>query len=261
MNGRDDARSGHDEALFDDVAVLALGALPPAEAARVAAHIRECAACRKLYAQLCPAADRIGYSAEELTDVDALAAARRKKRIMASVRESAAASIAITPGALQPQRRGTVLPWSAAAAAILIAGGLGVWNAELRSDYARAARVAQQASTQRTVLAQDVFGLLGPGAKRYAVPEGVVIVRDGRLYVALHGLAQPPEGRVYQTWTLASGAKAMTPGATFRPNGDGIALIELGVSAQAVAAVALSIEPAGGSRAPTTKPTFVRKLS
>ncbi len=251
--------NGHDERMLDDVAVFALGALPAAEARRVAGHVRECRQCRELYAELRPAADRLGYAAEEATDVDALAAARRKKRIMSAVREFAPDTRVSVAGSRQ--RAAYALPWATAAAAILVAAGFGIWNADLRSGYDRAVRVAQQASTQRSVLAQNIFPLLEPGAKRYAVPEGVVVEKDGRLFLVLHGLTQPPGDRVYQTWTLASGTKTMMPGATFRPNRDGIALIELGVSAQNVAAVAVSVEPAGGSRAPTSKPTFVRKLS
>jgi hypothetical protein len=38
-------------------------------------------------------------------------------------------------------------------------------------------------------------------------------------------------------------------------------LVELPESAGDLAAVAMSVEPAGGSKAPSTKPAFVRPLS
>jgi len=340
----------HDEEFLDEIALLALGVLPGPEAETVAVHVRSCESCRALYAQLRPAADLIGYSAEESVGDDEIGAARRKRRIMASVRDS----LQTSPDVVAMRRR-SYLPWMAAAAAVVIAGGLGIQNVNLRNDYDREARIAQQASAQRTAqqtaaqriarqaaaqsvaqqavaqriahqgaaqqaaaqriadrgaaqqaaaqriahhaaaqqaaaqriaqqaaaqriaqqaaaqriaqqsaqgtsLDRNVLGLLGPTAKRYAVPHGVVISHDGRLFVALSDLAQPPSGKVYQTWTLANGKKAMTPGRTFVPNGSGVALVELGVAADDVAAVAVSVEPAGGSRAPTSKPTFMRKL-
>ncbi len=330
----------HDEEFLDEIALLALGVLPGPEAETVAVHARSCQSCGALYAQLRPAADLIGYSAEESAGDDEIGAARRKRRIMASVRDSVQAS----PDVVAMGR--SRVPWMAAAAAVVIAGGLGIQNVNLRNDYDREARIAQQASAQRTAqqtaaqriarqaaaqsvaqqaiaqriahqgaaqqaaaerladrgaaqqaaaqriahhaaaqqaaaqriaqqaaaqriaqqsaqgtrLDRNVLGLLGPTAKRYAVPHGVVISHDDRLFVALSDLAQPPSGKVYQTWTLANGKKAMTPGRTFVPNGSGVALVELGVAADDVAAVAVSVEPAGGSRAPTSKPTFMRKL-
>ncbi|MBC5799167.1 MAG: anti-sigma factor [Candidatus Eremiobacteraeota bacterium] len=245
----------HDDAFLDEIACLALGVLPEAEAQTAALHVGSCESCRALYAELRPAADLIGYAAQEPLGSDEVGAARRKRRIMASVRAPLHA-----PQAAAARRR-AYLPWAATAAAILIAAGFGIQNANLRNDYDRAARVAQQSSAQRTDFERNVLGLLGPHAKRYAIHNGVVIAHDGRLYVALHQLPPPPDGKVYQTWTLANGKKTMTPGGTFVPNRDGIAFIELAVSAYDVAAVAVSVEPAGGSRAPTSKPTFVRKLT
>lgn len=45
----------HEEALLDDVAAYALGAMPPEEVQRVRAHIDACAICRGEYQQLAPA--------------------------------------------------------------------------------------------------------------------------------------------------------------------------------------------------------------
>ncbi len=317
----------HDDAFFDDVAMLALGVLPDDEAHRLADHVRTCAQCREVYSPLRCAADRVGFAAEEAAGADALTAARRKKRLMAAVRES----IELPVVQQARPRRAEVLPWTAVAAAILLAVGLGIQNvglrhaneradvaarlasarqtaltAQLHAQHAQTARIAQAASAAQTAAAarlheqhtrmarlaqensaqhaalaarlqaervalrtqrqaaivpKDIVALLDPSAKRYAVSGGVVIARNGKLFIALHGLAQPPAHKVYQAWTLKVGAKKMTPGATFRPDADGIALIELRAPANETAAVALSVEPAGGSPAPTTKPAFVRKLS
>ena len=59
----------------------------------------------------------------------------------------------------------------------------------------------------------------------------------------------------------AKGAKGVAPSITFRPDARGTALIELPEAASNLAAVALTVEPAGGSKQPTSKPAFVQKLS
>ena len=70
-----------------------------------------------------------------------------------------------------------------------------------------------------------------------------------------------PKGKVYQAWTLPKGAKAVQPSLTFSPNADGVAVVALPVDASKVGAVAVSVEPEGGSKTPTTTPTFVRPIS
>ena len=70
----------------------------------------------------------------------------------------------------------------------------------------------------------------------------------------MHGLPKAAPGHVYQAWTLAKGAKRVAPSVTFEPGGDGIAFVRLPEEATTLAAVAVSVEPAGGSQQPTTKP-------
>ena len=52
------------DAMLDDVAVYALGALPPAQAQAVRAHLDTCAECAAEYRRLKPAVDAVAYSAE-----------------------------------------------------------------------------------------------------------------------------------------------------------------------------------------------------
>jgi anti-sigma-K factor RskA len=69
-----------------------------------------------------------------------------------------------------------------------------------------------------------------------------------------------PAGRVYQVWFIVDGKPV--PSVTFRPDSMGRALLrELPMPSGAVAATAITDEPAGGSAAPTTKPLFVGKLA
>jgi anti-sigma-K factor RskA len=66
---------------------------------------------------------------------------------------------------------------------------------------------------------------------------------------------------VYQAWTLAPGAKTVSPSLTFVPDRNGFVVVSLPQSVGDVSAVAVSVEPTGGSKAPTTKPLFVQPLT
>ena len=257
----------HDDDFLDLVAVLALGALPEAEARRVAQHLLTCNACRVLYAELRPAADLVGYSAEA-SSLDEVTSARMKARIMSVVRGEREV----------PARRKPNFGWLAAAAAAILAVAIGA------DDYAVRDRTARTAESQRTALIEQqtrlseaksqlgasqkerdasqsrLAALLGPGTKHFAVPQGEVVTSGRRVFLAIK-LAALPQGKVYQAWTLAKGAKAVAPSVTFSPATGGVAFVELPVDATGVVAVAVSVEPAGGSRAPTSTPKFIRKLS
>jgi anti-sigma-K factor RskA len=77
----------------------------------------------------------------------------------------------------------------------------------------------------------------------------------------MDALPPPPRGKVYQAWTLRAGATRMSPSVTFVPNRSGVAVVPVPVDASGIAAVAVSVEPDGGSKQPTSTPTFVLKLS
>ena len=235
----------HDDTFFEDVALLALGVLAAAEAERVAEHVRSCAACRAEYASLRATADAIGYAAIEPGGVDEVAAARRKSRIMSIVRGS----------------NGEVSDAQAVAQPPVIAIASIANNVGLRSELAQQRSDTKNLQQRTSVLDSALAELASPDSKRYPVTGGQVITHAGRVIVALRDLAPPPQGKVYQAWTLANGAKAVAPSITFRPDAGGVAVIELPQSAENLAAVAVSIEPAGGSKAPTSKPKFIRKLT
>jgi hypothetical protein len=234
----------HDDAWLDDVAVLALGALPAAEARRVAAHVSGCADCTREYAELRGAADALGYGAA--APLDEVQSARLKARVMRAVRGE-------NGSAAPPARaRNAALPWGLAAAAAIAALAFGLQSANLRSQVAALqSQRAQIAVLQRTV---------APGSRHFAVAGGEIVTSGGRLLLALRVPAAPP-GKVYQAWTLRAGAKTMTPSVTFQPDASGLAVVELPESAAGVSVVAVSVEPEGGSRAPTSKPVLVRKIS
>jgi hypothetical protein len=244
----------HDDAFQDSLAVFALGALPESEAREIAAHLRECASCRTAYDEFRSAANLVGYAAEAPAGtIDELAATRMKSTVMRNVRAS------LAPPA-PPVTRPNVAAWlgyAAAAAALIVAFVSHADNATLRAAHDRdARRIADLHALQSQIAA-----LVAPESKHYAIPGGSVVTSGGRIFLAMRALPPPPLGKVYQAWTLARGAKTVAPSVTFVPNPSGVTLVELPERSAGLAAVAVTIEPTGGSKVPTSKPAFVRPLS
>ena len=254
------------EAMLESVALYALGVLPRDEAAFVVAFIANDDEARREYEDLRAAADAIAHTAQE--PVDSATSARMKERLLARVRSDAAAGTVVPrriPAAYPAWLWGTGL---AAAAAIVFSLVTVVQDVTMRGDLAAAQRRAatlqtQLAANERSAVRdrQTLADLLAPDAKRYQVADGSVILRHERLYFALTKLPPPPKGHVYQAWTAAKGSTTMAPGPTFVPNPGGVTVVPLTVDATRVGVVAVSVEPEGGSKAPTSTPTFVRPLT
>jgi hypothetical protein len=96
--------------------------------------------------------------------------------------------------------------------------------------------------------------MLDSHAHHYAIGNGEVVTRGSRIDLALHELSEPPRGQVYQVWTRAIGSTKMSPQPTFLPDARGVALVVVPADAHATSEVAVTIEPEGGSKEPTTKP-------
>lgn len=257
--------SPHAEAMLDDVAVYALGALPSDQARRVREHLRSCKICASEYLRLKPAASAIGFSAETAGDARSCPSTLLKPRIMAKVRADAPVRQTRTA----PAMRQSFWPaYLVAAACLAIAIVTSVWNVAVTGQLHQAQQEAARASARSRELARSLADerttlsdLLGADARRYAAGNGEVVARGSRLYVTMHDLAEPPRGHVYQVWTLPKGAKAMVPSSTFVPDAHGVAVIALEADARTTAAVAVSVEPEGGSKRPTTKPILVVPLT
>ncbi|GAC1444095.1 MAG: anti-sigma factor [Vulcanimicrobiaceae bacterium] len=278
----------HDDSFLDSVAALALGTLPETEARDVVRHATACAICSREYASLRAAADAIGFAAELApTAMDELSARRLKARVMTAVVESVPEthngvrttqpldSRASAGGDASRRGRSVWLPYGIAAAAALVAAVSLANNATLRGDRASdASRIASLESSasdarsqanaaraQLVTLDARVAKIVAPGSRHFSVNAGEVVASGNRVILALRNLPKLPAGKTYQAWTLARGAKAVAPSVTFATDATGVALVELPEDAAHLAAVAVSVEPTGGSKAPTSKPTFVRALT
>jgi anti-sigma-K factor RskA len=235
----------HDE-LLESVAAYALGILPASEAALVSEHLETCEACREEYRFVRPAVTAVAYSAEACADASSGAAVTSpllKARVMKRVRAEA-------PRHLQP-RVWPAYAVAAACLAIAILTGLADLSLNDRLNRERAQTASQ---------AQTIADLTAPESQRFYFTGGEVLTHGGRLYVAMRGLPAPPKGHVYQAWTLAKGAKTVAPSVTFEPDSGGVVVVRLPETATTIAAVAVSVEPEGGSKQPTTKPIAMVRI-
>jgi anti-sigma-K factor RskA len=218
--------TGHD-AMLDLVAVYALGAVNADEARIISAHIAVCPECRREYDELKTSADAVALAADD--QLDARHFASLKKRVMQAIEIP---NVARRRNA-RPLALVTVL---ALAAAVVF--GLFSYNADRRLNELQIA-----------------------GAQQYQVPGGEIFKNGERVYLVMRTLPALPPGHVYQAWTLAPGAKSVAPSITFVPDSRGFVVVSLPQSAASIGAVAVSVEPSGGSLAPTTKPLFVQPLT
>jgi anti-sigma-K factor RskA len=235
----------HDE-LLDNVAAYALGVLPPAEAAGVEAHLQTCEQCRAEYRDLRPAVTAVAYSAEACADPTAgavTASPLLKARIMRRVRGDTAS---------KPPARRYSPAYALAAACLAVAILVGLVDLSL-------SRKLNREAAQSAVQSQVIADLAAPDSRRYPFSDGMIVTHADRLYLTMHDMHAPPRGHVYQAWTLARGATRVAPSVTFAPSG-GVAFVRLPESATNIAAVAVSVEPEGGSLQPTTKPIALVKI-
>lgn len=253
------------ESMLDSIAVYALGALPPNEAQAVRTHVETCAECREEYRGLVPVVSALALSAQACPDAASAADSVAppgpllKKRIMREVRPNVGEMRAVRP---------IVWPaYAVGAACLAIALITGIVNMSLNSELHQTQTQLAQLSGHNALLARDLAhqrtalaDLVSPQAQHFAVQDGEVVRHGSRLYIAMDTLPAAPKGKVYQAWTLHAGAKRMSPSVTFVPDAGGVAVVPIPADAAHVAAVAVSIELDGGSRQPTSKPTFVLKF-
>jgi anti-sigma factor RsiW len=262
--------TAHD-AMLDDVAVYALGALPRDQARAVREHLAACPECMAEYRRLKPAVDAVAYSAEASPDAASGAVVpspRLKVRIMDQIRGSATPPRISNVGEMRAVRPIVWPAYAVAAACLAVALVTTAFNISLNeavsSSKAQIAQLDNQARLlHRKVAAQstELADLTSTGSQHYTVENGEVVRHGNRLYIAMQSMGTPPRGKVYQAWIMRKGGKEMTPSVTFMPDRSGVAVVHVPAQASQVVEVAVSMEPEGGSKQPTSKPAFLVKLT
>jgi anti-sigma-K factor RskA len=239
----------HDE-LKSLIAPYVLGAISPEEMEEVRSHIISCEECM---------AEADGYSGA----VSALALSVRPEalpdslidNVMRQARADADETPAVTPptsddseGArvTELRRPRPVYGLVAAAAALLLvavlAGALIATTNDLDDTRDQLAlereRVEQLAQTE---------GAMRLGAPSSEAVGAMLPTDEGGVFV-VHGLDDPPTEHTYQVWLLEDGQP--TSAGTFDPS-SGVGAIQTDHSLDGVDGVAVTVEPEGGSPAPT----------
>jgi len=253
-----------DEPLRDLAAAYALGALSAEETRAFEAYLATSPEARREVAELRETAALLAVAGPEARPGPEL-----RQRVLDAV---AASKVAVMPAA----RGRPVLPWVAAAAAILVAAGLGLRLGTVSTTLAaRDSTIAEQRralSEQQQQLVKDeatLAALLAPGVQLVQLtkegdPDPRIQLYWDRVHntAVLHAskLKPTPPGRTYQLWFIRDGKPV--PSVTFEvaPAGDAL-LREVTVpTGGALSAAAITQEPVGGSQQPTTPILLVGAL-
>ena len=260
---------GHQDAR-ELLALAALEALTRQERMALETHASWCAECRRELATLRDAAATIGASLPRHP-----IAGERKERVRARLLARAAVDhegVTLTRPAASP--RMPRVRMLAAAAVIAIVAGVAAYAAVERGRAQRFAgalsRLREQESAMRAQLAEQrafVDALTGPGVKVIDAAAAGPRKPFGRMFwdqpanrwtfVAYHLPATAP-GRTYQLWLITRDQRKVSAG-IFAPSPGGDALVRAtyALARDALLAIAVTEEPAGGSPQPTSTPFLV----
>jgi len=232
----------HDE-LKSLIAPYVLGAIPPEEMEEVRSHIISCEECMAEADSYSGAVSSLALSVPPEAVPDTLV-----ENVMRQVRDEKGEQQASVTQLRGPRPVYNIV---AAAAALVIVAVLAValitTTNELDDTQAELAierqRVEQLAQTQ--------------GAMRLGGPSGDVVgamlpTDDGGVFV-VHGLDDAPSDHTYQVWLIDDGQP--TSAGTFDP-ASGLGGLQTDHSLDGVDEVAVTVEPEGGSRAPTGAPVL-----
>ncbi len=211
----------------DLLAAYALDAVDDAERVRVEAHLDGCPSCRREVEELRDAAVALSDG------LDVAPPPQVRRRVLEQV---AAEADVVQP--VGRRRRGSQWVWGLAAAGLVAVGSWGVWEV-FDEDLTSVEQVIQADDAVRHEADLD------------GTPVAVVTSQeqDRAVFVGAD-LPALPEGQVYQAWFLRSDGAIDSAGVLGDPRAD----VELSGDPDGAGAVALSVEPSGGSAQPTSEP-------
>ena len=172
--------------------------------------------------------------------------------------EAAFGSIQLEPVAIRRSRRTsgiTLAILGALAGAGAIA--LGAWG--IASNIGDDGSARPQSPTAIENVSQVVSLIANPTTATIPIQgsgRSIILVVGARGYgvLVLNNVAIPPEGKTYEAWVIKPNVKAPLPAGLFT-GGTGVVKLTKPVPPGAV--VAITVEPAGGSAAPTQKPKLL----
>ena len=238
-------------------AAYALDALEPKELRRFERHLNRCEPCAYEVRMLSIDTVRLGRAAAAPAPPQMRARVLTVARMTAQEQAPAgarpwAARPAARPAPTRPRSRGVRprLRLTAVAAAFCLGAAvmLGVLyqrtSAELDRERAAAAAVNQ------VLAAPDAAARTDTDAQGRGIT-AVVSTSLHRAVVTTHGLPAAPAGKVYQLWLMGESSTSVRS-AGLLPDGDG-PVVATALNARSTA-FAVTLEPDGGSKSPTTTP-------
>ncbi len=230
----------------DELELYSLGALAPADAARVAAHLSECPACREQ-------ARAIDEVVQELPETlpGREAPGRLRDRILASARAELTTvraprrDTAWTARWLRPALALAAVMWLAVGAAALVNENLSLSNqlklvANDRAAYESIVEGIRQGGRWWYMAGKDDW--TGSGGTLIA-PRA-----DGRPpFVVFHDLKSLPQGQLYTIW-LVSSDNTWVRGANFRPDGKDVQAVDVTAAIAGFDRCAVTIEDSAWGR-------------
>lgn len=213
----------------------------------LAAHGPDCEECRILIAEYREVAGRLAFAIDPLP----LAAGAEDRLVQAALGTTPRSPVAeaivqsgdwpssVLPGRLDraPGRARRWVAAAAVAAALAVVAGFAGYSLAPKGGGLRAVAFQAQGAQQLAVVYQ-------PGGT-HAVVVG-------------SNIAPPPPGKVYELWYQPSPDAPMHRAGIFEPK-DGKVVAQASVG-ESFVALAVSVEPDGGSPAPTTAPVFLVTL-
>jgi anti-sigma-K factor RskA len=238
------------EELKSLIAPYVLGAVSPEEMEEVRSHIISCEECMAEADRYSSAVSSLALSVHPDAIPDTLI-----DNVMRQARAEGQGPVEATPPVsdvsetsrvTELRRPRPIYGLVAAAAALLIvavlAGALITTTNELGDTRDQLALERERVEE----LAQSEGAMLLGGPSGEAV--GAMIPTDEGAVFVVHGLEDPPSDHTYQVWLLDDGQP--TSAGTFDPS-SGVGAIQTDHSLDGVDGVAVTVEPSGGSKAPT----------
>jgi len=212
------------ETLHELTPAYVLDALDPSDLEAFEEHLATCERCREGVAELSGAAGALAYAVPPVSPPPALRA-----RILEAARAERPNVVPLRPRWAMPAA-------AAAAIAACAAIGLGVWDVSLHDRL--------DGAHDQALLRIPISGASG----------SVVVASGGSGALVLSNLAAAPAGKTYEAWVTRG--RAVSAAGLFR-GGAATTIVALSRPLVAGSQVAVTVEPAGGTPAPTRTPFIV----
>lgn len=244
--------NGMDQERFEDLKdAYVLGALPEEERLEFERYLVTHPELQAEVEELAAVAGLLAFSPREQEPAPEL-----RRRIMDTVEAEA----------VQPPRASHRRSWLAGlwevvglrdlalGVATMLVVGLFSWSMLLQGEVQDLQGRVQ--SLQNQPQGPQMIALGGAGTEQGARAELVTLEGDRAVLVA-ENMPPVPEGKTYQIWVIKGDTPR--PSGLFEPKGDSVAAV-LEKPVEGADAVAVTVEPEGGSKKPTTEPMLVGEV-